>query len=49
VREGRIGGHHQELGTGILTEMAAIWRDDIEAQFGLASYQDMVEALECGR
>jgi hypothetical protein len=49
VREGRIGGHRQELGAELLAELDAIWRDDIESQFGLASYQDLVEALEDGQ
>ena len=45
VRGGRVGDHRQELPTEISAEMDAIWRDEIEAKLGLASYQALRETL----
>lgn len=46
VREGKAGGHRSVLSAALLAEMDQIWRDDIEARFGFARYQDMVDALD---
>jgi hypothetical protein len=45
VRSGRVGDHRQELPADIRVEMDAIWHDEIEAKFGLASYQALRERL----
>jgi hypothetical protein len=45
VRTGRVGDHRAELPADISAEMDAIWSNDIEARFGLPSYQALSEAL----
>jgi hypothetical protein len=48
VRTGRVGDHRYDLTDAIRVEMAAIWTEQIEARFGLPSYQALREALARG-
>lgn len=45
VRSGRVGDHQAELPAGIGAGMDAIWREVVEARFGLASYEALREVL----
>ena len=45
VRSGRVGDHQRELPADISAEMDAIWREEIEAKLGMASYQALRETL----
>jgi len=44
VRSGKVGSH-QELPKAIREELDAIWADTIAREFGLADYQELLEAL----
>ena len=46
VRNGRVGDHHHELPEDVIAEMDAIWKEEIEAKFGFASYQEVRTALK---
>jgi len=45
VRSGRVGDHFFELPEEVSEQLDAIWREEIEARFGLPSYQAMREQL----
>jgi len=46
VRKGAVGEHKVELPRNIADEMDAIWRREIEATLGFASYAQLTAALE---
>lgn len=45
VRSGRVGDYFFELPEEVSEQLDAIWREEIEARFGLPSYQAMREQL----
>ena len=45
LRNSHLEGHPAELPPAVSAELDAIWRDEIEARFGLSSYQALREAL----
>lgn len=45
VRKGRVGEHLYELPPLLSKELDAIWHEDIESRFGLASYQALREEV----
>jgi hypothetical protein len=45
VRTGQVGTHRVELSDDLSTEMDLIWREAIEARFGLPSYQALLDML----
>ncbi len=45
VRSGRVGDHANTLPLDVREALDAIWREEMEARFGLATYQDMVAVL----
>jgi hypothetical protein len=48
VRSGRVGDNRVELPEDISAEMDAVWREEIEAKLGLATYQALRDALTEG-
>jgi len=46
VRNGRVGDHMEELPLDVRQTLDAIWREEMEARFGLSSYEGMTVALE---
>jgi hypothetical protein len=48
VRTGRVGDHREVLPEAIRSQFDQIWREQIEARFGLVSYQALREALARG-
>jgi hypothetical protein len=45
VRKGRVGEHRVELPSDVAAEMDAIWRREIGATLGFASYAELTDAL----
>lgn len=45
VREGKVGGHRAVLSDAVIEEMAQIWKQDIESEFGFRSYEEMIGSL----
>lgn len=46
VRNGRVGDHRHELPADVIAEMDAIWKEEIEAKFGIVSYQNCCQLLK---
>jgi hypothetical protein len=46
VRKGKVGEHAHELPPAISAELDRIWREDIEAKLGFASYAALTDELE---
>ncbi|MEE2777582.1 MAG: sulfotransferase domain-containing protein [Acidobacteriota bacterium] len=45
VREGKVGASKVELSADLSAELEELWRDEIEAQIGFASYAEVCDAL----
>lgn len=45
VRKGKVGEHAAELPADISAELDRVWREEIEAKFGFASYAALTDAL----
>ena len=46
VRKGKVGEHATELPADTSAELDRVWREDIEAKFGFASYAALTDALQ---
>ena len=46
VRKGKVGEHAHELSADLSAEFDRVWREQIEAKFGFASYAELSDALE---
>ena len=45
VRSGEVGSHRAELSAEIVEELGAMWASTVSEEFGLASYQEVLDAL----
>ena len=45
VRAGQVGSHRAELSTEILDELDAMWSSTVGVELGVASYQELIDAL----
>jgi hypothetical protein len=46
VRKGKVGEHAHELSADLSAEFDRVWREQIEAKLGFASYAELSDALE---
>ncbi len=49
VREGTVGAHHAEMSPGVIATFDRIWDETITAEFGYASYAELVADLTANR
>ena len=49
VRSGEVGAHRGELSERIVADLAATWGETITADFGIPSYETLLEMLATGR
>lgn len=49
IRQGKVGDHRHELSAETVKALDQIWADTIQAQFGYASYEDLVADLRGSR